>query len=42
MRDALKSLGFKGNEIDRALKDMVVESANTEQLIKLALKRLGK
>jgi len=42
VRDALKSLGFKANEIDRALKDMVVESANTEQLIKLALKRLGK
>ncbi|MEY3609664.1 MAG: Holliday junction ATP-dependent helicase RuvA [Bacillota bacterium] len=42
VRDALKSLGFKANEIDRALKDMVVESANTEQLIKIALKRLGK
>ncbi len=42
VREALKSLGFKGHEIDRALKDMVVESTNTEQLIKLALKRLGK
>lgn len=42
VRDALKSLGFKTNEIDRALKDMVVDQANAEELIKLALKRLGK
>lgn len=42
VRDALKSLGFKTSEIDRALKDMVVDQANAEELIKLALKRLGK
>jgi Holliday junction DNA helicase RuvA len=40
--DALKSLGFKMVEIDRALKDLSSEDYSVEQLIKLALKKLGK
>ncbi len=42
VREALKTLGFKAVEIDRALKDMVADTSTTEQLIRLALKRLGK
>jgi Holliday junction DNA helicase RuvA len=40
--DALKSLGFKVVEIDRALKDLSSDDYSVEQLIKLALKKLGK
>lgn len=40
--DALKSLGFKMSEIDRALKDLSSEESSVEQLIKVALKKLGK
>jgi Holliday junction DNA helicase RuvA len=40
--DALKSLGFKVVEIDRAIKDLSSDDATVEQLIKLALKKLGK
>jgi Holliday junction DNA helicase RuvA len=40
--DALKSLGFKVVEIDRALKDLSSDDFSIEQLIKLALKKLGK
>lgn len=42
VRDALKSLGFKTSEIDRALRDMTSENFTVEQLIKVALKKLGK
>ena len=42
VRDALKSLGFKNQEIDRVLKDLVTDNQSVEQLIKVALKRLGK
>lgn len=42
VQDALKSLGFKIAEIDRVLKDISSDSSTVEQLIKLALKKLGK
>jgi Holliday junction DNA helicase RuvA len=40
--DGLKSLGFKVVEIDRALKDLSSDDHSVEELIKLALKKLGK
>ena len=42
VKEALKSLGFKGQEIDRAMKDMTTDNQPVETLIKVALKRLGK
>jgi holliday junction DNA helicase RuvA len=42
VKEALKSLGFKGQEIDRATKDLSTENQSIESLIKVALKKLGK
>jgi holliday junction DNA helicase RuvA len=42
VKDALKSLGFKSQEIDRATKELSSDGQTLEQLIKLALKKLGK
>jgi holliday junction DNA helicase RuvA len=42
VKEALKSLGFKSQEIDRAMKDMTTDKQSVETLIKVALKRLGK
>jgi holliday junction DNA helicase RuvA len=42
VKEALKSLGFKGQEVDRATKDLVGDGQSVESLIKVALKKLGK
>ena len=42
VKEALKSLGFKNQEVDRATKDLVTDQQSVEALIKVALKKLGK